>query len=131
MTEKNKHKVRGKLMAALESNRLETMEDILCFQAQVNQILDDLILVQFGPDQSSLLQAQDLEVTFIDQGSGRLHRRTLPLEIEESNNALRLIGEKANGQTTEIVFFSQQGLTRIQDLMGKGPDQPHHDHDKE
>lgn len=61
-----------------------------------------------------------LEVT--DEKTGQTFRRELPVEYYENANFLRLKGENMSGSPSELVFISNTGMRRLNDLMGKGPD---------
>lgn len=62
-----------------------------------------------------------LEVT--DERTGQRFRRELPIEYYENANFLRLRGEDMSGKPGELVFLSDTGMRRMQDLMGNGPDE--------
>lgn len=62
-----------------------------------------------------------LEVT--DEQTGQTFRRELPIEFYENANFLRLRGEDMSGKPSELVFLSNTGMRRMQDLMGNGPDE--------
>lgn len=61
-----------------------------------------------------------IEVT--DEKTGETFRRKLPIEFHETANFLRLKGEDKNGNPSELVFVSDTGMRRLQDLTGHGPD---------
>lgn len=58
-----------------------------------------------------------------DEKTGETFVRELPLEFYENANFLRLLGEDMNGKPSEIVFISDTGMRRLQDLTGHGPDE--------
>ncbi len=62
-----------------------------------------------------------LEVT--DEVTGETFRRELPIEFYENANFLRLKGENFEGNPSELVFISDTGARRLQDLTGRGPNQ--------
>ncbi|MBS6398008.1 MAG: hypothetical protein KH452_12835 [Clostridiales bacterium] len=62
-----------------------------------------------------------LEVT--DEATGKTFRRELPIDFYETANFLRLRGEDLNGSPSELVFVSDTGMRRLNDLMGNGPDE--------
>ncbi|MBS7528428.1 hypothetical protein KHM83_17205 [Fusibacter paucivorans] len=85
-----------------------------------------------------VIEAEQVTIEIIDKTTGRAYKREVPLSYKENDNGIILIGENAEGQTSEIVFLSSIALSKLKDLMGKGPDQSdcddhdhHHDHDHE
>lgn len=62
-----------------------------------------------------------LEVT--DERTGTTFRRELPIEFYENANFLRLKGENMSGNPSELVFVSDTGIRRLQDLTGNGPNE--------
>lgn len=69
-----------------------------------------------------LIVADAVMLEVIDQGTGRVFRRELPLEYRETDNGIVLIGENAQGIRSEIVFLSSEAMNRMKDILGKGPD---------
>lgn len=61
-----------------------------------------------------------IEVT--DKKTGLTYRRALPIDYVETANCLRLRGENLNGATSELVFFTDRGMSRMKDLTGGGAD---------
>lgn len=57
-----------------------------------------------------------------DMVSGCIFRRELPLEVQETATGIFLIGENSSGEKSEIIFYSQGGVDRLNGLMGHGPD---------
>lgn len=57
-----------------------------------------------------------------DQTTGETYRRELPITYYENANFLRLSGENLDGSLSQLVFYTTRGLSRMNDLTGKGPD---------
>lgn len=77
-----------------------------------------------------ILEANEAVVEFWDKNTGKLFRRTLPINCMETANGIVLAGETMDGHPSKIAFLSEAALQKINDLMGKGPDAPHHkDHE--
>jgi hypothetical protein len=70
------------------------------------------------------IEAQSVIVEIIDQKTGKLYRRNLPLKYTETDNGVILSGETSDGNPSDITFLSDKALERINDLTGKGPDTP-------
>jgi len=68
------------------------------------------------------IRAKTVTVEVIDEQTGQVFRRTLPIDYYENANCLRLQGENLNGSISELVFYTARGLERLKDLTGKGPD---------
>lgn len=68
------------------------------------------------------IQADLVTVEVRDRNTGEVYRRELPISYYENANFLRLSGEALDGSTSELVFYTTRGLSRMQDLTGKGPD---------
>lgn len=66
--------------------------------------------------------ADTVTLELVDKATNTLVRRTLPLAYYENAHCLRLQGEDFNGKASEIVFFSQQGVDKMRDMTGGGPD---------
>lgn len=75
-----------------------------------------------------ILEANEAVVEFWDRNTGKLFRRTLPINCMETANGIVLAGETMDGQPSKIAFLSEAALQKIHDLVGKGPDAPHHEH---
>lgn len=69
------------------------------------------------------ITAKEVTVEVADEASGKLYRRTLPIDYYETANALVLRGENLDGSVSQLVFYSARGMQRMQDLTGKGPDE--------
>lgn len=74
------------------------------------------------------ITASSVVLEVIDDESGRIFRRKLPLDFHENDNGIRLGGETINGQSTEIAFLSAKALGKMHDLTGLGADSSHCDH---
>ena len=69
------------------------------------------------------ITAKEVTVEVVDEASGKMYRRTLPIDYYETANALVLRGENLDGSVSQLVFYSARGMQRMQDLTGKGPDE--------
>ena len=69
------------------------------------------------------ISAKEVTVEVVDAATGKLYRRTLPIDYYEPANALVLRGENLDGSISQLVFYSARGMLRVQDLTGKGPDE--------
>lgn len=69
------------------------------------------------------ISAQEVTVEVVDERTGRLYRRTLPIEYFETANGILLRGENLDGKFSQLVFYSGRGMERLQGLTGKGPDE--------
>ena len=69
------------------------------------------------------ITAKEVTVEVVDEATGKLYRRTLPIDYHENANGLILRGENPDGSVSQIVFYSSRGMQRMQDLTGKGPDE--------
>ena len=67
------------------------------------------------------IRADAVTVEVTDAATGRVFRRTLPIDYVETANALRLRAEDAHGEAAELVFYSGTGVNRLRDLTGGGP----------
>lgn len=72
--------------------------------------------------------AEEVTIEVTDQRTGRSFKRTLPLDYYENANGILLKGENVNAQPSEIVFYSNQGLEKLGDIMGQGADEGRHEH---
>ena len=69
------------------------------------------------------IRASEITVELTDQHSGKVYRRTLPMDYFENANGIILRGENLDGSTAQIVFYSARGMQRMKDLTGGGPDE--------
>ena len=69
------------------------------------------------------IRASEITVEVLDHATGKLHRRTLPIDYYENANNIVLRGENFDGSTSSLVFYSARGLERLKDLTGRGPDE--------
>ena len=69
------------------------------------------------------ISASEVTIEVVDQATGKLYRRTLPIDYYETANGLVLRGENMDGSISQLVFYSARGMQRMQDLTGKGPDE--------
>ena len=68
------------------------------------------------------ISAHEVPVEVVDARTGIRYRRQLPIEYYETANGLVLQGENLDGSVSQLVFYSDRGLERLQGLTGKGPD---------
>ena len=69
------------------------------------------------------LSAKEVTVEVVDEATGKVFRRTLPIDYYENANGLVLRGENLDGSVSQLIFYSARGMQRMQDLTGKGPDE--------
>lgn len=69
------------------------------------------------------ISAREVTVEVVDEHTGKMYRRTLPIDYFENANGLILRGENLDGSISQIVFYSDRGMERLQGLTGKGPDE--------
>jgi len=69
------------------------------------------------------INASEITVEVTDAATGKLYRRTLPMDYFENANGIILRGENLDGSTAQIVFYSARGMQRMKDLTGGGPDE--------
>ena len=69
------------------------------------------------------ISAKEITVEVKDEKTGKLYRRTLPIDYYENANGLVLRGENLNGSISQLVFYSARGIQRMTDLTGGGPDE--------
>lgn len=100
--------------AQIASLRVQCIETI-------NQYFDQLPAEQ---NQSvSHISAHQVTVEIIDETSGLLYRRQLPIDFAENGNGIQLVAEDLHGKPLQMVFYTAESIRRINDLMGKGPDE--------
>lgn len=69
------------------------------------------------------IYASKIIVEVTDEATGQTFRRELPMDYYENANFLRLQGERMDGSPSELVFITDTGRRRLDDLTGRGPDQ--------
>ena len=69
------------------------------------------------------ISAKEVTVEVVDEKTGKLYRRTLPIDYFETANGLVLRGENLDGSTSQLFFYTPRGMQRMQDLTGSGPDE--------
>ena len=69
------------------------------------------------------ISAKEVTIEVIDEATGKLYRRTLPIDYYETANGLVLRGENLDGSVSQLVFYTSRGMQRMQDLTGLGPDE--------
>ena len=69
------------------------------------------------------ISAKEVTVEVVDEATGKIYRRTLPIDYYENANGLVLRGENLKGGVSQLVFYSARGMQRMQDLTGAGPDE--------
>lgn len=75
------------------------------------------------------IEADSVIVEVIDKHTGEMYRRTLPVIYLETDNGIILSGETMDGSPSQLNFLSEAALTKINELLGKGPDSPRCNHD--
>jgi len=75
------------------------------------------------------IEADQVVVEVMDKNTGRLVRHRLDLRYLENHNGLVLFGETMEGKSTQIAFLTQLAWEKMNDMLGKGSDVPHHQHD--
>lgn len=66
--------------------------------------------------------AKMVTVEVVDERTGTVFRRELPIDYYENANCLRLQGENLDGSISQLVFYTARGMERLKDLTGHGPD---------
>ena len=74
-------------------------------------------------DKLTEITAKTDTVEVTDETTGKVYRRTLPIDYYENANLLKLQGENLDGTISQLVFYSARGLERLRDLTGKGADE--------
>lgn len=69
------------------------------------------------------ITAREVTIEVVDERSGKTYRRTLPIDYLETANGLILRGENLDGSISQLVFYSNRGLERLQGLTGLGPNE--------
>lgn len=92
---------------------------------QINQFFTEHLTGTAQPLPLDRISASQVTIEVIDEASGRIFRRQLPLDYFENDNGIRLRGETINGQETEIAFLSAKAMAKMHDLTGKGADTDH------
>jgi len=80
-------------------------------------------VVHFMEDKLTEITAKTVTVEVTDEATGKVYRRTLPIDYYENANLLKLQGENLDGTISQLVFYSARGLERLRDLTGKGADE--------
>lgn len=69
------------------------------------------------------ISAKAVTVEVVDEKTGKVYRRELPIDYYETANCLRLQGENLDGSLSQLVFYTARGMERLQDLTGHGADE--------
>ena len=69
------------------------------------------------------ISAKEVTVEVVDEATGKIYRRTLPIDYYETANGLMLRGENLDGTISQLVFYTARGMQRMQDLTGGGSDE--------
>ena len=125
------------MLKQLADHHRESYGELLTLQQELHTIYLDITakhLEQWSqkygsdtPAESNLLdkiEADSVVVEIIDNNTGRVFRRSLPIKYLETDNGLLLTGETMEGNPSQIVFLSETAITKVNDLLGKGPDIP-------
>ncbi|WP_378954059.1 hypothetical protein [Pelosinus sp. sgz500959] len=70
------------------------------------------------------IESDTVVVEVIDKHTGKRFRRNLPIKYVETDNGIRLFGETLEGNPSQIAFYSDTAITKINNLLGHGPDAP-------
>ncbi len=76
------------------------------------------------------IETNSVVVEIIDQNTGNFFRRTLPIEYMETANGIRLSGETSDGNPTQLVFYSETAMAKINEFFGNGPNTPRCNHEE-
>ena len=68
------------------------------------------------------ISASSVKLEITDSATGEVYTRELPIDYYETAYCLRLRGEGLNGESAELVFYTDAGLGRLRDLTGGGID---------
>ncbi len=68
------------------------------------------------------IEADAVVIEIVDKNTGKMFIRNLPIQYLETDNGIILSGETISGGPAEIAFYSEAALTRMKDILGKGPD---------
>lgn len=68
------------------------------------------------------IKAKEVTVEVRDEATGKLYRRSLPIDYFENANGLFLRAENWDGSVSQLAFYTLRGMERMQGLTGKGPD---------
>ena len=66
------------------------------------------------------ISAKEVTIEVVDEATGKMYRRTLPIDYYETANGLVLRGENLDGSFSQLIFYSARGMQRMKDLTGKG-----------
>ena len=69
------------------------------------------------------ISAKAVTVEVVDEKTGKVYRRELPIAYYETANCLRLLGENLDGSLSQLLFYTARGMERLQDLTGHGADE--------
>lgn len=75
------------------------------------------------------IEADSVVVELIDNSTRKVFRRDLPIKYNETDNGILLSGETIEGTPSQIAFFSETAINKINDLLGRGPDSPRCGHE--
>jgi hypothetical protein len=70
------------------------------------------------------IEADWITIEVIDKTTGKLFQRKLPVKYLETDNGIVLCGETLEGKPSQIHFLSTAALTKINELLGNGPNSP-------
>ena len=87
---------------------------LFCWQLRASE-------VQSMDEKIFEISAKEVTVEVTDETTGKVHRRTLPIDYFENANGLVLRGENLDGSISQLVFYSARGMQRMKDLTGGGP----------
>lgn len=111
---------------SISSNNVVSNDDILKIRGQIMDNISNLFLERLDNKNFSIdfICSKEITIEVVDDSSNNMFRRNLDIEYIENSNGLKLIGENINGETSEIVFLSNNAVDKINDLLGKGLNNP-------
>ncbi|MFZ7101140.1 MAG: hypothetical protein ACOWWO_00585 [Peptococcaceae bacterium] len=68
------------------------------------------------------IEADAVVIEIADKNTGKVFRRSLPVQYLETDNGVMLSGETIAGVPSQIAFFSDAAVSRMHDITGRGPD---------
>ncbi|MGE1062534.1 hypothetical protein NXG27_07895 [Megasphaera paucivorans] len=68
------------------------------------------------------ISSSSVKLEIKDTKTGKIFIRELPIDYYENSYCLRLKGEGLDGKPVEMIFYSKEGVDKLKDLTGSGPD---------
>ena len=101
----------------IEEKNLSSSSEISNLMRTLFDSIQENVLKNLGISQ---INSPNIVVEVIDDQTSLLFRRYLELEYSENSNGLIITGENINGEKAEIVFLSEDAISRISELKGDG-----------